>query len=256
MTPDEQRELLLAQTADAAAEFHGVISLLCAALVHRWQIKALPTRPQITVGRNQRVDRDRAANVQIRRLDLPPRDVERGAVTSIERTVLDCTRSLSFDEGLCVADSALRSGMSKQRLLDLAAGAKGPGSRRIRWVAHHASPLAANPFESVLRALALSVGLRVQPQVRLGGDYYLGRPDLVDIELRIILEADSFESHGTPAALRRDASRYNEFVINGWLVLRFTWEQVMFQPEQVRRILLGAITERRTNRGAGGGSAA
>ena len=164
--------------------------------------------------------------------------------------MLDCARSLPFDAALCVADSALRHGMPHRRLVEIAMCAKGPGSRRIRWVAHHATPLAANPSESVLRAIALSAGLHVVPQLRIGGaDGFLGKPDLVDRELAIVLEADSFENHGTPAALRRDASRYNEFVVNGWLVLRFTWEEVMFRPEQVRRVILAAIEHQRTNRG-------
>ena len=37
---------------------------------------------------------------------------------------------------------------------------------------------------------------------------------------RLILEADSFEWHGSRRALVRDARRYNNFVIAGWLVLR------------------------------------
>ena len=65
----------------------------------------------------------------------------------------------------------------------------------------------------------------------VGGGTFLGRPDLVDEHLRIVVEADSFEWHGERAALRADARRYNAFVVNGWLVLRFCWEDVMFHPD-------------------------
>ena len=101
---------------------------------------------------------------------------------------------------------------------------------------------AANPFESVLRSIASSVpGLRVEPQrlITLGTGWV--RPDLVDEDLRIVLEADSFEWHGSRAALARDARRYNHLVAAGWLVLRFTWEEVMFDPDGVRKVLVAVV---------------
>ena len=50
-------------------------------------------------------------------------------------------------------------------------------------------------------------GLTVEPQVSIrAGHEFLGRPDLVDERLGIILEADSFEWHGDRAALARDAA--------------------------------------------------
>jgi very-short-patch-repair endonuclease len=59
------------------------------------------------------------------------------------------------------------------------------------------------------------------------------RVDLGDDGRRIALEADSFAYHGTPAALERDCRRYDELVRHGWLVLRFSWDQVMFDPTWV-----------------------
>ena len=60
-----------------------------------------------------------------------------------------------------------------------------------------------------------------------------------------ILEADSFEWHGDRRALRRDARRYNLLVVDGWIVLRFAWEDVMFDPDYVRDVLV-AVVELRT----------
>ena len=66
-------------------------------------------------------------------------------------------------------------------------------------VAREASGLADNPFESVLRAIALDVpGLHVRPQGWIGR---VGRVDLVDARLLIAIEADSFEHHASPEAL-------------------------------------------------------
>lgn len=104
---------------------------------------------------------------------------------------------------------------------------------------------AANPFESVLRAIALDVvGLDVRPQIPIYDPGFLGRPDLVDERLQIVIEADSFEWHGGRVALRRDAQRYNALVVHGWLVLRFAWEDVMFQPTMVQGVLEAAVAER------------
>ena len=65
----------------------------------------------------------------------------------------------------------------------------------------------------------------------------MGRPDLVDRVLRLVIEADSFEFHGKRWFLTRDCERYNSFVMRGWLVIRFSWEHVMFEPEYVARVL-------------------
>ena len=112
-----------------------------------------------------------------------------------------------------------------------------------RDVARLADGRAANPFESVLRAIASSVpGLQVEPQVAIDlptGTVYV---DLADRRLAVVAEADSFAWHGSRRALWRDCRRYNRLVLRGWLVLRFAWEDVMFYPEYVRACLQKATT--------------
>ena len=105
-------------------------------------------------------------------------------------------------------------------------------------MAREASGLAANPFESVLRAIALDVpGLDLRPQVVIAEGGWVGRPDLVDTERRLVVEAESFEFHGRRAALRRDCERYTALTLLGWTVLRFAWEHVMFEPAYVAECL-------------------
>jgi len=107
----------------------------------------------------------------------------------------------------------------------------------VRKVAAHADSRAANPFESVLRALAIEEGLAVQPQLKLDLSGMRVRPDLTDEQRNLILEADSFEWHGHRASLRRDCRRYNAMVLAGWRVIRFAWEDVMHDQEYVRTVL-------------------
>lgn len=238
----------LADALHHARCLNGVVSHVSAAQLHGWEVARLPERPHVTVLKGRRV-----APAQRRELHLhfaralPP---ALDAVTDVETTIRDCLRWLPPAEGLAVVDSALRQGaIGQQGLAALADGARGPGGRQVRHVALLGSAEAANPFESVLRYLALAAGLEVEPQVSLAG---LGiRPDLVDRGRRIVLEADSFEWHGGRSALRSDARRYDRLTIEGWLVLRFAWEDVMFDREWVMAVLRDAA-RMRNNRGSSG----
>jgi very-short-patch-repair endonuclease len=227
----------------AAHRLHGVASYLSAAAHWGWAVKIAPDRPWVTVPRNRTVTptNQQLAHMSWRRLD--PVDVVDGWVTEPVRTVVDCAATLPFDEALAVADSALRSGDVTAGDLRRAADAHpARGRARVQRVAQHASAEAANPFESVLRAICLDVpGLRVEPQVEIVGEAFYARVDLADVRLRVVIEADSFAFHGAREQLRRDCWRYDELVARGWLVLRFAWEQVMFAPDWVRSILVEAV---------------
>lgn len=174
--------------------------------------------------------------------DVPSGEVDERC-TGKERTLIDCIRSLPFDEALVIADSALRHGdVTPTRLVELAEGVRGTGAPQARRVARLADRRAANVFESALRAIALDVpGLRVEPQLPITDDYGTGYVDLGDAALRLAVEAESHEWHSTREGLRRDCRRYTRMVILGWRVLRFTWEDVMFHAEYVRRCLLEAV---------------
>jgi very-short-patch-repair endonuclease len=233
----------------AAHRVTGVVSHRSAALRWGWAVKTPPSEPDVCVPRNRHLPVEAQRGTTIHRIDLQPDEVTDG-VTARDRTLLDCLRDSPFDEALAVADSALRDGFPPHRLARLAREARGPGSRQIRRVAAEARAEADNPFESALRAIALDVpGLTVRPQVPIfGPTEFLGRPDLVDEDLGIVLEADSFAWHGDRAALRDDARRYDLLVVHGWLVLRFAWEDVMFDAEWVRSILVAAVAERTDRR--------
>jgi very-short-patch-repair endonuclease len=164
---------------------------------------------------------------------LPPSDVIDG-VTDPVRTVLDCAAVLPFREGLAVADSALRLDLvGAEDLRKAAEERKGPGSAGGRRVAAEASVEAANPFESALRGTLLEAGLVLVPQLEIVTPTLQARVDLGDPQARLVVEGDSFTHHATRAGFSRDCRRYDELVRAGWTVLRFTWEQVMFEPDWV-----------------------
>lgn len=224
---------------EARARAHamsGVLSLTSAAVHHGWAVKAVPELPHVTVSRQRKVTAARRARVHIHYRDLAPDEIVDG-VTSKVATLRDCLRMLPFDEALAIADSALRAG-DRNALALAVAEIHGPGRPQAQRVAELARAEAANPFESVLRAIAVEVpGLRVEPQALITSTSPWSRPDLVDRALRIVIEADSFEWHGNRTALARDARRYNLLVADGWLVLRFAWEDVMFDAAYVHGVL-------------------
>ena len=223
----------------AAAQLSGIASHRTAAMVHGWEIGTQPDQPDVIVPRNRKVDPHRRRGIAVRWRDLQPHERD-GLVTSKHRTVVDCAKDLPLAEALAVADSALRHGDVDQEELIRRAQAlpRRTRSRALR-VVTEASALAANPFESMLRAIALDVpGLDLRPQVWIEEHGFRGRPDLVDVDRRIVVEAESFEFHTGRKAFRRDCERYTALVILGWTVIRFAWEHVMFQPQYVADCLL------------------
>lgn len=218
----------------AAAALRGVVSHASAAQLHFLGTVHPPAVAHVTLPRGAR--RAAPAGVVLHWPRLAPTDV-RGGVTTPVRTVLDCARTLPFREALAVADSALRREAVSRRALRAAAdGARGRGRSAALRVARYADGRAANPFESALRGTLIDGGLAsFEPQVRLRGRGTSVRVDLADRRRRIVLEADSFTWHGSREALARDCRRYDELVAGGWLVLRFAWEQVMFDEAWVLR---------------------
>jgi very-short-patch-repair endonuclease len=231
----------------AAHRLHGVSSHLSAAAHWGWPTKNRPDRPWVTVARNRTVSAadQKALHVSWRRLDEV--DVVDAWVTGPLRTVLDCAAALPLDEALAVADSALRAGdVTTAEMRRAADTHPARGRMRVQRVARHATAEAANPFESVLRAICLGVrGLSAVPQVEIAEDDFYARVDLADVRLRIVIEADSFAFHGARQQLRQDCWRYDELVSRGWVVLRFAWEQVMFAPEWVQSILVEVVRRAR-----------
>jgi very-short-patch-repair endonuclease len=234
----------------AAVRLSGTASHLSAAAEHGWELALQPERPAVIVPRNRKVEPYRRAGVDVRWRDLGEHE-RHGHATSPHRTVIDCARDLPLPEALAVADSALRHGdVDPDELVRLALALPSTGRSEALRVVGCASPLAANPFESMLRGIAVDVpGLHVEPQVWIQERGFRGRPDLVDRERRIVIEAESFEFHGKRKALKRDCERYTGLVVRGWRVVRFAWEHVMFEQDYVRdclRALVEGLSERAT----------
>ena len=189
--------------------------------------------------------RDKPADASLRYRTYAPGDVD-GDVTAVLATVIDCLRDEPLQVALCVGDSALNQRLvTKRDLRTRAASLRGPRSALVRQRVELLDAGAANAFESSCRALLLDngiTGFRPQVTIRHRGDF-VGRVDLADEILRIVIECDGFDTHGGRDAFIKDRVRMTYLVSAGWRPLQFTWEQVMFGGDWVLERVLDTIAE-------------
>lgn len=231
--PGASRDLLV------ATRFRGTLAVLSAARVHGWKMLAPPGRPWLSIPRG------RTVSSQLRRSSHVIRSGT-GLVTDPLTTALDCLRHLPLREAVSVVDSALRAGhVGLDELGHAVRRARGPGSGNMRLALPHLSALAANPFESCLGLLVPDSFTR-QAAIELPG--FTIHPDLSDESQRIVIEGDSWEFHAsTPELFARDCERYSLLTAGGWLVLRFTYHQVVHDPAWVGSVIQRTIALRTGN---------
>jgi very-short-patch-repair endonuclease len=230
----------VAEATRIAHGANGVLSLASAALHHGWEVKMPPDKPHVTLPRHRNIPEKWRDRLIIHRGDLGIDDITDGA-TSRELTLTQCLRLLPDDEALVIADSALRAG-EDATLRRAVASVRGRGQAKAQRIGHAARSEAANAFESAMRAICNTVpGLHVEPQVVISSENCWARPDLVDRDRQIVVECESFEFHAVREGFRKDVRRYTLLVADGWTVLRFTWEDVMFRPEWVREALMRTV---------------
>ncbi|MDM7854868.1 hypothetical protein [Cellulomonas alba] len=155
--------------------------------------------------------------------------VHRGLpVTSLDRTVLDCARTLAPAAGLVVADAALAAGVVREELLGRLEGVRGrPGARRARAVIDLADPGAESAGESFMRFVLLRDGLpRPSTQVRVVTRTATYWADAGWEEWRTLLEYDGGGKYTDRAALVREKHRHDAIVEAGYRVLRVSKEDL------------------------------
>jgi very-short-patch-repair endonuclease len=216
----------------------GVLAWQSAALHHGLEVVTKPLIPHVLIGRTQRRRETELACV-LHRTNGPLPD----RVTAPLQTVLDCARHLPFAEALAIADSAFRlKQVESAGFSDVAGECRGAGRAAVLRVAAAADARAESALESVLRARVIEAGFTgFVPQYKIRDRSFYARVDLADPFLRIVLEADSFAYHGTRAALRRDCRRYVDLAIRGWLLLRYSWEDVILDENWVGTSLAAVV---------------
>lgn len=90
------------------------------------------------------------------------------------------------------------------------------------------SPLSDSGLESYFIELMRAIGVRVRQQVRIDG-----HPVDALIDDRLVVQLDGFAFHSSAADRRQDIAADVRLRLLGYTVLRFDYQQVLFQPELV-----------------------
>jgi hypothetical protein len=160
-------------------------------------------------------------------------------VTSVARTLFDIAGMLAPGPlERAVEQSLLR------RLFDLhavnaviAANKTRPGAATLANIVatiHHEPPLTRSNLEGLMRDLCDEHALpRPEVNAMVEGE----EVDFFWRARRLIVETDGHESHGTRAAFERDRAKDARLTMLGYRVVRFTYKQLVYDPETVVRTL-------------------
>jgi hypothetical protein len=117
-----------------------------------------------------------------------------------------------------------------------------PGSAALRVAVECHNPRLART-KSQLEELLISVCERysVTPPDGVNVPVAGWLVDAVWFEQQVVVELDGYAAHSTPARLERDHRRDLDLRAVGFVVLRYTWRQLVHEPEQVVADLRGAL---------------
>lgn len=227
----------------AMLAYDGVLSYLSAATAHGLPLLVAPEKPHVTVPPKRR---PRPGPPAVLHWADTSTDEKRSRITSLQRTVLDCSRILPFAESLAVADAALATGrLSQDELVAATVALRGPACPNARRTAAAAIHNSGSFLESVLRALLISEGIDgFEPQLLVSPGWFHARVDLGHRSAQLAIEAEGFEFHGSRQDFATDCHRYDDLVAAGWLVLRFTYEQVIGDPAWVVATIRATLAQR------------
>lgn len=152
-------------------------------------------------------------------------------VTPVHRTLVDLARDLDLPSLRSVlADAVRRERTTLERVLAAAEGLGGrAGLADLRKACDELDP----SFESVLEEEALphlrAAGL-VDPvrqlEVHDAQGRFVARLDFADVDLKLAIEIDGWGHHSSPEARSRDSRRDRRLAALGWVVVRFTTDDV------------------------------
>ena len=171
-------------------------------------------------------------------------------VTNPERTIIDLAATLSEARIDWVLDRALSSGsVGLENLADLFASLarRGkPGTTVMRGLLEKRGQDYVPP-DTVLEQRLLSViesGGLPRPTPQFTPPWLAptaGRVDLAYPEHKLIIEGDSRKWHLLIESFETDRQRDNQAQLAGWRILRFTWRQIMEEPETIIASVTAAL---------------
>ncbi|HVA75121.1 MAG TPA: DUF559 domain-containing protein, partial [Acidimicrobiales bacterium] len=92
---------------------------------------------------------------------------------------------------------------------------------------------APSVLESRMARLLAGEGLPAPKAELVWGPQRRYRLDFAYPALRLAIEVDGFAFHFTPEQMRADNHRSNTLTAAGWMILRYNWWDVTYEPERV-----------------------
>jgi very-short-patch-repair endonuclease len=211
---------LLALGGDAALSHHSAAAI--------WGMRQYDGPVHVTVTR----DRTPSHNgIRVHRTRSLKAAVQKGLrLTTPARTLLDLATHLNPTDLERAAEQAvvLRLATQDEIATECAQGKR--GAARLREALLEEPTLTRSEAERRLRALVRAARLpRPLTNARVCGR----EVDLLWREQRLIVEVDGFAFHRSRHAFERDRRRDAELVAAGYRVVRFTWRQIVREPEAV-----------------------
>jgi very-short-patch-repair endonuclease len=182
----------------------------------------------------------RGYRLQTWRSDLSAADVGQVfalVVTTRERTAVDLLASLPWSQARNLwAWLATRGVLDLDRLASATSERKHrcgtPQLRRLLDVSRTGSLSAAEDLCHELLRDAGIHGWRANASVLVSGRI-VANVDLLFEEQRVAVEIDGWSTHRDRATFQRDRATQNQLVAAGYLVLRFTWDDLTSRPAYV-----------------------
>ncbi|MEA1902131.1 MAG: type IV toxin-antitoxin system AbiEi family antitoxin domain-containing protein [Actinomycetota bacterium] len=164
-------------------------------------------------------------------------------VTTVARTLLDLAKVLSKKRLERVLDHALASRkVDLDELVTLYLALTRQGKRGMKWMGELLADRAGDDLayseselETMLFQLIVDSGLP-PPRKQFRAPWLKpirGRVDMAYPDQKIVIEGDGRRWHALFDAFGTDRRRDNAAQLSGWIVLRFTWEMIVKEPESV-----------------------
>ena len=190
----------------------------------------------------------RASGVVVHRARLGSHDVVALGglrLTSPLRTVSDLLRCLDQRQAIELATDAMRKGQLDPEDLDEAADAARlrTGASRARFVARTCAGRPFSPLEWRFHRLIRRLGPGWVFNVRIEAASGAGVVDALHLPTGTVVELDGRAYHEGDR-FQADRARDRGLVAEGYVVLRFTWEDIDLRPEEVVDTILRVLARR------------
>jgi very-short-patch-repair endonuclease len=165
-------------------------------------------------------------------------EVSGSPVVSLHTALANVIRAMPHDAAMTSVDSALNFRLDKRPIFTRADLGRVIAElpRKHSRVATDADGRAQSGLETLARLRLKRLGIRVRIQVRVKG---VGHVDVL-IGDRLVLELDSREHH-LGKQYHEDRRRDLELIAQGFLVLRVSYERVMFDWDSIERVILAVV---------------